>query len=169
MKLNKKYIILFAGVVGCSKTPIANYLSTKLNLPVFNNDAIRTEVIEDLGRLDEKEHLKRRDNRLKETLEQNKSFILDASIDRVWKELQEKTKKFNYEPFIISLDLSKPFLKKLYRIKGYTESLERLDELISNHNNFLKEYKNQINLHITEKDFPKRLTKSYTALKNCLK
>ena len=43
MKNNKKFCITFAGAVGGSKTPIANFLSTKLNLPVFNNDAIRSQ------------------------------------------------------------------------------------------------------------------------------
>jgi len=33
MKENKKICITFADTVGCSKTPISNYLSTKLNLP----------------------------------------------------------------------------------------------------------------------------------------
>lgn len=61
---NKKICITFAGAVGSSKTPISNYLSTKLNLPIFNNDAIRSEVIEDLGIFDSEEHLKRRNARL---------------------------------------------------------------------------------------------------------
>ncbi len=43
-----KKVILFAGAVGSGKTPISNYLSYKLNLPIYNNDAIRSEVIEDL-------------------------------------------------------------------------------------------------------------------------
>ena len=42
----QKICITFAGCVGSSKTPISNYLSTKLNLPIFNNDAIRSEIIE---------------------------------------------------------------------------------------------------------------------------
>jgi len=41
----EKFVILFAGAVGSSKSPIANYLSPKLNIPIFNNDAIRFEVI----------------------------------------------------------------------------------------------------------------------------
>jgi len=47
MKDENKFCLTFAGAAGSSKTPISNYLSTKLLLPVFNNDAIRTEVIED--------------------------------------------------------------------------------------------------------------------------
>lgn len=82
MKINKPLCIAFAGVVGSSKTPIANYLSCKLNLPVFNNDAIRSGVIEDLGMLDTKVYEKRRDERLKEIIKNKISFICDASIDR---------------------------------------------------------------------------------------
>jgi cytidylate kinase len=52
---NKKICITFAGAVGSSKTPISNYLSSRLNLPIFNNDTIRSEVIEDLGVFDNKE------------------------------------------------------------------------------------------------------------------
>jgi hypothetical protein len=163
---NKKYIITFAGAIGCSKTPIATYLSIKLNLPVFNNDSIRTEVSEDLGYFDEKEYLKRRDARLKNIWGQNRSFILDASIDRVWPDLREKLIKLNYNIFIISIDLSKPFLKKLYKIKGYHESLTRLDNVISDHKKLLATFPKDINLRINEKNFSKRLERSYRAIKN---
>jgi len=40
-----KYIVAFAGVVGSSKTPISNYLSGVFGLPVFNADAVRSEVM----------------------------------------------------------------------------------------------------------------------------
>jgi adenylylsulfate kinase-like enzyme len=66
--MKKKVCIIFAGAVGSSKTPISNYLSIKLNLPIFNNDAIRSEVIEDLGFFDSNEHIKRRNSRLEEII-----------------------------------------------------------------------------------------------------
>lgn len=65
----QKICITFAGCVGSSKTPISNYLSTKLNLPIFNNDAIRSEIIENKGFLNIEEHKKIRDRRLKEVLD----------------------------------------------------------------------------------------------------
>ncbi len=51
--------ITFAAPVGSSKTPISNYLSGKLNLPIYNNEAARSEIIEDKGFLDEKNFTKR--------------------------------------------------------------------------------------------------------------
>jgi hypothetical protein len=96
-----KICITFAWPVGCSKTPISNYLSTKLNLPVFNNDAIRSEVIEDLWFFNNKEHIKRRDLRLNEIMELGVSFICDLSIDRKWdlfkKQLTDNNFKYRCE------------------------------------------------------------------------
>lgn len=63
--MNQGYCILFAGAIGSGKSPIANYLSYKFNLPVFNNDIIRTEVKEDLLRMDEEEYERRRSQRKK--------------------------------------------------------------------------------------------------------
>jgi len=83
-------------------------------LPIFNNDAIRSEVIEDLGVFDTEEHLKRRNLRLEEIISDGNSFICDVSIDREWKEFKEKLISSNYTFFIISLDLSKKLLIKLY-------------------------------------------------------
>lgn len=64
----KHLCITFAGAIGSSKSPIANYLSISLGLPIFNNDSIRSEVTEDLGILDSKEYLKRRNKRFQELL-----------------------------------------------------------------------------------------------------
>ena len=133
---NKKICITFAGAVGSSKTPISNYLSTKLNLPIFNNDAIRSEVIEDLGILNNEEHIKRRNSRLEETIKDGISFICDVSIDREWGGFKEILVSANYNFFIISLDLSKKMLIKLYKAKKYLDSLKRIDRIIEDHNVF---------------------------------
>jgi hypothetical protein len=37
MNNNSKICVTFAGAVGSSKTPITNYISTKINSPIFNN------------------------------------------------------------------------------------------------------------------------------------
>jgi len=166
--MSKKICITFAGVVGSSKTPISNYLSTKLNLPVFNNDALRTEVLEDLGKFDSQEHLKRRNKRLKETVKSGISFICDVSIDREWPTLRDLLKQNNYRWFIISLDLSKSFLVELYKIKGYGESLVELDKFLLDHNIFLKNYSDEISLHITDIDFNNRCETSYRKLKKLI-
>lgn len=165
---NKKTCITFAGAVGSSKTPISNYLSTKLNLPIFNNDAIRSEVIEDLGILDTQEHLKRRNKRLEDIIKNGNSFICDASMDREWKKFKEMLISANYNFYIISLDLSKELLTKLYQTKSYFDSLKLIDQLIQDHENFLKEFSKDINIHITDKDFKNRLEISYEAVNNYL-
>ena len=166
---NKKFCILFAGAIGSSKTPIANYLSGKLNLPVFNNDAIRAEVIEDLGELNFEEHIKRRDSRLKELLEKEFSFIIDLSIDREWKKSKDKLTKNGFDYFIISLDLSKDFLENLYKLKNYSESLKVIEQFVNDHNLFLEESGNEIGLHIDDKNFKDRLDLSFQAVNNWLR
>ena len=169
MKKDYKICITFAGAVGSSKTPISNYISTKLSLPIFNNDVIRSEVIEDLGVFDANEHIKRRNLRLKEIVESGISFICDASVDREWKEYKKQLEFNGYKWFIISIDLGKDFLKKLYEAKGYFESLQRLDDLINDHNKFLHEFSDDINMHITENEFEKRLQVSYEKISAWIK
>ncbi len=163
-----KICITFAGAVGCSKTPITNYLSTKLNLPVFNNDAVRSEVIEDLGKFDAEEHLERRNKRIKDIMESGVSFICDVSVDREWKTFKKQLTINGYQFFIISIDLSKDFLTQLYKTKGYFEFLEQIDELVSDHEKFLEESKSDIGFHIKEDDFIKRCQISYEKSKQWL-
>jgi len=43
----KPFCITFAGPVGCSKTPLAHYLSINLGWPILSNDAFRSEIRED--------------------------------------------------------------------------------------------------------------------------
>lgn len=155
--MNQNILITFAGAVGTSKTPITNFLSYNLNLPVYNNDAIRTEVIEDLGFFDEAEYIKRRDQRVMWIVNNKLSFIYDASVDREWKKYRQLASDKGYKVFIISLDLSKEFLANLYQIKGYHESATRIDELLADHDNFLKDCSTDVNIHITDADFPNRL------------
>jgi len=140
-----------------------------LNLPVFNNDAIRSEVIEDLWFLDEKEQKSRRNTRVEETLKDGNSFICDISVDRVWKEFKEMLDSYGYEYFIISIDLSKDLLVKLYEAKEYFNSLKRIDELVQDHKLFLDQYSDDINLHILDKNFKDRLFISYDAVETLMK
>lgn len=153
----QKICITFAGCVGSSKTPISNYLSTKLNLPIFNNDAIRSEIIENKWFLDFEEHRKVRDRRLKEVLDSWISFIADISIDREWAGFKEQLSKYTYKYFIISLDLSKELLIKLYQAKGYDESLKRLDTLLQDHEKFLERFSDDVEFSISDDQFLNRL------------
>lgn len=153
----QKICITFAGCVGSSKTPISNYLSTKLNLPIFNNDAILSEIIENKGFWDIEEHRKIRDRRLKEVLDSWISFIADISIDREWIGFKEHLSKYTYKYFIISLDLSKELLIKLYQAKGYDESLKRLDTLLQDHEKFLERFSDDVGFSISDDQFLNRL------------
>lgn len=164
MKIKEKICITFAGAVGSSKTPIAYYLSWKFNLPIINNDSIRTEVTEDLLTFSQEEYKKRRDERLKEILSAGKPFIYDASVDRKWSEFKKQLEEAGYHWFIINLDLSKGFLTKLYQTKGYTESLKRIDQLLTEHQVFLTNHNSEINVHITDQTFSNRLGISAKAL-----
>ncbi len=153
----QKVCITFAGCIGSSKTPISNYLSTKLNLPIFNNDAILSEIIENKWFLDVEEHKKIRDRRLKEVLDSWISFIADISIDREWIGFKEQLSKYTYKYFIISLDLSKELLIKLYQAKGYDESLKRLDTLLQDHEKFLERFSDDVGFSISDDQFLNRL------------
>lgn len=159
----KKVCITFAGTVGSSKSPITNYISTKLDFPVFNNDIIRTEVQEDVGSLVEREYLKRRDERLTAILQSGISFIYDASVDRAWPQFRNALVQNDYVWFIISLDLSKELLLKLYEVKGYDNSKPRLDQLLLEHQNFLDAYSDDIGVRITDEQFADRLAHAYLA------
>jgi len=161
-----KKCILFAGATGCSKTPVAVYLSFKLNLPIFNNDAIRSEVIEDLKKFDEEEFIRRRDKRIEELVKSGTSFILDASIDRQAGRVKETLRENGYQYFVISFNLSPDFIKKLYHLKGYNESLKRIDEILSDHENFLRENGDIVGLAIDDRSFPDRLKLAIEAARN---
>ncbi len=165
----KPFLISFAGPIGSSKTPIAHYLSCALELPVFDNDAIRSEVAEDCGHFDETEYLKRRDTRLRKLLKEKKSFIYSTSVDRAWSKYRgEILDKHNYRTFLISINISKTRLKKLCLTKNYHETLKNIDENYHDHLKFLKEHQKDINLHITDATFPNRLEISLQAVKKWL-
>ncbi len=164
--MENKFLITFAGAAGSSKTPIAHYLSWKLNLPIFSNDAIRTEVVEDIGSSDNTEYIKRRDNRLEEITKSGLSFIYDASVDREWAKLKKGIENYGYRVFIISLDLSEKLLKSLYKAKGYHETLEKIESFITDHENFLKQYPNVVGLHLSDNEFGDRLDIGYQKVKN---
>jgi hypothetical protein len=170
MQENKPICILFAGMVGTSKTPIATYISWKCGLPIFNNDAIRSEVHEDTlsQDFDEKLYLNRRDERLKELLSSKKNFVLDASIDRSWKKLKEMLVESDYHWLIISLDLSHDFVLKLYESKSYDETAKNVDQLYAEHQGFIDEFSKDIFLRINDNNFSQRLDICFKAVSAAL-
>lgn len=158
--MSSKYCIAFAGAAGSSKTPIANYLSAKLNLPIFNNDSIRKEVIEDVEHLDVDIYDARQKERLDAVFEAGISFIYDASVDRKWSELRDQFDGYGYKSYVISLDLSYEFLLKSYKAKDYTD-VDHLPKYIEQHAEFLNKYGKDVNLHITDAEFMDRLRLSH--------
>ena len=159
MKNRKKFVVVFAGPVGSSKTPIAFHLSYTFNLPIFNTDTIRSEVSEDLLEYDVKEYEKRRDKRLKEVIAKGNSFILDGSIDREWQKYKKWIDRGHYEILVISMDLSKEFISKLFKAKLYQATMH-IDKWMNDHETFLGIYENVVDVHITEADFKDRLSLS---------
>ena len=166
--MKKKFCILFAGPVGSSNTPIANYLSGKLNLPILASDSLRTEVVEDIGYLDEKIYSQRIDGRLMSILKKGISFIFDASVDRKFQDMRKKLDYHGYYFFTISLDFSKDFLEKLYVSKDYTDYLS-LQRTLKDHELFIQKNKKIINLHLRDSQFKDRLILSLDAIKRWLK
>lgn len=152
----QRLCLTFAGPVGSSKSPLSYYLSQKLGWPIFNNDAIRTEVIEDLGFLDPTEHLKRRNERLQIMLAKSYHFILDASIDREWGQHIGMLEQYHLTTGIISMDLSREHLERLYRAKNYLDSLQQLDQLMADHQQFLENYGSSVIVSVTDKEFANR-------------
>ena len=78
IKEKRPICISFAAPVGTSKTPIATYLSWNTGLPIFSNDAIRSEVHQDTssGNLDQEIYLERRDERLTKVISSKKVLFL---------------------------------------------------------------------------------------------
>ena len=161
----KKIFISYAWATGCWKSPITNYISTKLWLPTFNTDAIRSEVTEDFLEFDVDEAKKRIKGRLNSVIEEGKSFIYDASVDRTWGDLKEIFIKNWYEFFIISIDLDKEMLLDFYKVKWYSESMKMIDKIYEDHEKFLEEYSDDINIHISEKNYKKRLDIVYKVVR----
>lgn len=165
--MKKKCCITFAGVVGSSKSPTAHYLSWNIGFPIQSNDAMRIEVTEDLLRFDADEYSRRLNQRAKEILSSGRSFIYDASVDRKWSKLDGWLKEYDYESFVISLDFSRSLIERIHAAKGYQEA-HRLDALMQEHADFLKNYGDVVNLHINDEQFPDRLELSLIAVKDWL-
>jgi hypothetical protein len=162
--MDKPKVILFACPMWSSKFAIAHYIGWNLNLPIFSRDAIRNEVKEDLGRWDVEEFERRAKPRFQELLNSKKDFILDASIDRKYDEYMDILKE--YDTFIISIDISKEYLEKMVKEKEYTTGVgSRLDKNYEDHQEFLKEHTDDVDLHITDENFKDRLKISLEAIK----
>lgn len=166
----EKVFISYAWAIWCWKSPITNYISTKLWLPIFNTDSVRSEVCEDFLKFDEDEAQKRIKERLSNIIQNGVSFIYDASVDRKRKNLiKDILIKNNYRYFIISIDLDKKTLVDFYKAKWYNESMKRIDEVYEDHQNFLKEFSDDVSIHINEKNYKDRLGNVYKVVSQWIK
>ncbi len=161
----KRYCIAFAGPIGSGKSPIANYLGINLGLPIFNKDTLRTEALEDGIAVPSEAFENRYLSRLNALVNTGKSFIYDASIDRVWQDFEKTLTKLGYKVFIISLDFSKAKLIEIWNYKKYTE-FNHLERTIKDHKIFIKMFGNSVNFSLKDVDFPDRLEKSLNAVKS---
>jgi hypothetical protein len=161
--MKKKFAITYAGVPGSSKSPISNQLSPKFKLPIFNNDQLRYEIRENLmvNSINVPEALNEYNQQVKEIrqniLKSGTNIIFDSSVDRKWSELKEELIRYKYEWFIISFDYSKDFMANLYTLTGRKWALDKLNAYFKQHTDFLTKYKDDISLHLTDKDFNNRI------------
>jgi predicted kinase len=151
-----KFVIMFSGVPGTSKSQIAHHLSWNLGLPIFSNDILRTEIYAEMGHFDNDAYIKLRDIRLDQLMASGKSFIYDASVDRQWPQAKKWIYDNGYECFVISLNFSKNFIEGLYKAKEDTH-VEMVDQWFQEHTTFLKEYPKATSISIGNDDFAQRL------------
>lgn len=160
-----KKCLLFAGMPGVGKSSMAGYLSWKLGLPLLATDVIRAEVHQDnsSSELDIEEFNRRRDARMKELVDSGKDFILDGSIDRRWPEMKPQLEDAGYEFFIVSFDLSDELTDKL--LKTYPGDWGKPPkDYKDDHQKFLDDFGSDMNLAITDENYPTRLDDALTAV-----
>src|SRR5581483_2947119 len=159
----KPFAVVFAGVPGSSKSIVAYYLSGEFNLPMFSTDNIRYEVKEDL-RVDNinlphalAEYEKRQAERRLWLLKKGNPLIIDGSVDRHWAAYKQQLKAAGYDWFLINMELSEAFITELFRLTARPKSIEQLPSYLRQHEAFVRQFKNDIMLEITDATFPDRL------------
>lgn len=78
-------------------------------------------------------------------------------MDRIWTKLKDELDKYGYKTCIISLDISEGRLRNFYESKSYGESLKRIGQILKDHENFLQDHHESVNLHISDSEFADRL------------
>jgi hypothetical protein len=166
----KPYCITFAGPFGCSKSPVAQYLSCALGCPSLANDVIRNEVREDQlsNQLDQDEYFARVTERIHTLVEHRQNFIHDASSDRLWDKFVSNFGSDQYRLGIISFDLSPAFYRRLIAAKQYPLTEADIDRYLADHQTFMERTDTPIILRITDDTFATRLTDSVRAVNNFL-
>lgn len=164
----KPVCITFAGPFGCSKSPVAQYLSCEFGLPVFSNDIIRNEVREDTmkSELDIPTYRERWYPRLARLIARGQSFIHDSSNDRRWEEFMAYFNNTPYRIPVVSFDLSPEFYRRLIKTKEYPLTEEQIDGYLADHARFLEKHSDVVICRITDETFPKRLETALTATRS---
>ncbi|HPW47844.1 hypothetical protein KBB76_02900 [Candidatus Saccharibacteria bacterium] len=161
--MKHKFVVTFAGVPGSSKSIVANHLSFNFGLPIVNKDQLRHEVKENLmlSNINNPKALSRFEELSKTVHNQvfstGISIILDRSVDRKWGILKQDLIKYGYEWFLISFDYSSEFMSKLYIATNRQWAVAQLDAYDKQHQDFLKNYSRDVNLHLEDADFTNRV------------
>lgn len=119
-----------------------------------------------------KEFLDRSVSRYQALLQKGVCFIDDSSADRSWKQQPGdqyfQLKDHGYDYFIISMDLSADFIRKLH---GANHSLSRdyLNKYYDGHQKFLEAYVADVALSITDDNFLRRMELCENAVSEFLK
>jgi len=181
----QRYVVVFSGVPGTSKSAIADYLSWNFQLGVLRNDSVRFEVKEDMrvkslsikedlmfasinqnGALDEYE--RRIQERRRAVLSLGHSAIFDGSVDRRWPEVKQDIIDYDFDWFMINMGLSREFLVDLYSGTDRDSFIPQLPAYMEDHQRFLERYAGDIDLAITDVTFPDRLAISADGLSKYL-
>lgn len=166
----KKHVITFAAPVATTKSQISYYLSINNNLPILNNDSLRKEIFTKFAVFDGGAHKELLINRLEQAFELGNNFILDASIDRQWGFLKEEfLDKYGFGHFIISLDLTNNKIRSLYNSGTGLNEDNHARETFDDHQKFLMEYADLINVSITDEKFEDRFLIADNSYKSYLK
>lgn len=156
------YVITFAGVPGTSKTIISYHLSMALGLPIFSTDNLRYEIREDLlvanANLPEArlEYERRYTQRWTAALDAGAPFIRDGSVDRQWMAVKEELEAAGFGWFLIDMELSPSFMRKLYLSTGRPGAARELDSYVTQHENFMARHSADVSVQIGDEHFARR-------------
>lgn len=168
------YAVCFAGVPGSSKSIVAHHLSCEFGLPIFSTDNIRFEVKEDMRVPDINiptalaEYDTRVAERRRYFLSKNSPIILDGSVDRRWNGIRQELLEARYDWFVINMELSHDFLIDLFTATSRYHTIGELDVYLKQHHEFIREFKDVVQVTITDATFPDRLTVAAEALRQWL-
>lgn len=172
--MKQPYAVVFAGAPGSSKSIVAHWISVEFNLPIINRDIIRSEVKEDLlaASINEppakKEFEKRLASRWNSILADQKSIILDGSVDRSWAKTRNGLEAAGYRWFMIDMELSREFFVKLFTATNRPKAIKQLDGYLEDHRKFMDKYGSEVDIRIDDSTFPERLEIASKGLRDFL-